>query len=338
MFSRRELLAATAGLSAALQTRCAREPASGARRPLAVSLSDRITLSSAYLTVEKGYFGDAGFDVEIARFSATQSIPLLAGGRLDVAFGGIRASLINAISAGLPLRIVAGREMANPNCGESFSVFARRSVFGEGPVDPHKLRGRRFAVRSAGVTEFVLDLFLSDYGMTRADVETVDLSVREAIVALVDGKIDAILDLEFARSPEAISPDIVRVWSFSDAYPGHQYSFIVFGQKLIEDETAVGARFLAAYLYGSQQFLAGETPQFMLDFAASNGLDVATTVAECRDTFAKDGSMDMPSLQALVDWHQTNERLTEVAPAADLVDTRFIEEARRMLENDSWRV
>ena len=338
MFSRRELLALTAGLGATTQTRCGKKPEGGPTRPLAVSLSERITLSGTYLAVEKGYFKDAGFDMEISRFSGTQSVPLLAGGRLDVAFGGIGASLINAIAHGQALRVVAGREVANPDCGESFSVFARRAVFDGGPIDPNKLKGKRFAVRKAGISEFVLELFLAEHGMTRADVEAVDLSVREAIVALAEGQIDVILDLEFARSPEAISPEIVRVWSFSDAHPGYQYSFVIFGEQLLEAETAVGARFLAAYLKGGQEFVAGETPQFMLDFAATHGLDLDVTVSECRDTFSKDGSIDIPSLQGLVDWHQSNGRLTQPSTAAELVDTRFIEEARRMLETDSWRV
>ena len=334
---RRDVLAFAAGMGLGTQTRCGGDAPPTSLQPLAISMSERLTLASAYLAQESGYFRDAGFELEITRFSNTQSIPLLAGGRLDVAFGGAPASFINAVSRNMPLRIVAGREHVNPDCGEAFSLYARRSVFDGGEIDP-KLRGKRFAVRSAGITEFVLDVFLEDLGMTRQDVETVDLSVREAIVALIGGKIDAILDTEFARSPEAVSPDIVKVWRFADARPGYQYSYIVFGQKMLEADVQVGGRFLAAYLHASSEFLQGKTPQFMRDFAATHGLDLEATISECRETFIEDGSIDLASLQTTVDWHRANGRVTEPVQASALADDRFVKEAQRLLRSGEWRV
>jgi ABC-type nitrate/sulfonate/bicarbonate transport system substrate-binding protein len=334
---RRHFLGFAAGLSLGASTRCGGDSDPAGRQPLAVSLSERLTLASAYLAEESGYFRDAGFELDIVRFSNTQVIPLLAGGRVDVAFGGLPASFINAVANDQQARIVAGREYVNPNCGEAFSLYARREVFGDGPVEAGKLRGKRFAVRSAGITEYVLDAFLDDNGMSREDVETVDLSVREAIVALAAGSIDAILDTEFARSPEAVSPQIVKVWRFADARPGYQYSYVLFGQRMLEDVEA-GARFLAAYLKAGQDFLAGKTPQFMLDFAAKHGLDVQETVSQCRDTFAVNGTIDEPSIRQTVAWHARHGRVPKLLEPSELCDSRFVTEANRLLADDRWRV
>jgi ABC-type nitrate/sulfonate/bicarbonate transport system substrate-binding protein len=333
---RRDVLGFTAGLSLAMATRCGGGSKTSGLRPLAVSLAERLTLASAYLAEESGYFRDAGFELDIVRFSNTQVIPLLAGGRVDVAFGGLPASFINAVANDQRTRIVAGREYVNPDCGEAFSLYARREVFGDGPIDAGKLRGKRFAVRSAGITEYVLDAFLDDSGMSREDVETVDLSVREAILALASGRIDAILDTEFARSAEAVSPQIVKVWRFADARPGYQYSFVLFGQRLLDDVEA-GARFLAAYLKAGQDFLAGKTPRFMLDFAATHGLDVDETVSQCRDTFAVDGAIDEPSIRKTVAWHARHGRVPKPVEPSALCDTRFVTEANRLLADNRWR-
>ena len=98
-----------------------------------------------------------------------------------------------------------------------------------------------------------------------------------------------------------------------------------------------GARFLAAYLKGGQEFLAGRTPNFMREFAANNGLDLEMTLSACRRTFAADGLIDLASVQRIIDWDVRKGYATEPMEASQLVDTSFIEEARRLLEADLWR-
>lgn len=332
--TRRDLL----GLAAATATvGCSQQAADDGLREISLSLSERLTLSGAYLAEEVGYFRDAGFSLNILRLSGLQTMPLLAGGRLDLVFSPVNAGSINAMTRGLPLRVVAGREVANPNCGETFSLFAHRSAFDGGSIEPRRLKGKRFAVRSGGMSNFVLDTFLDEVGMTSSDIEQVDLSVREAIAALSTGTIDALFDSEFSYSLLATSPDVVKVWRFAEARPFHQYSYIIFGETLLQADVKVGARFLAAYLKGAGDFLDGRTPQFMRDFAASHGLDEKITVSACRDTFVRDGSIDLKSLQAYADWHVKSGRVQEPVDVSTLIDLRFLEEAQRMLADDSWR-
>lgn len=332
--TRRQILCGGGVLAAA---GCARKVESVAVREVSVALSEHLSLASVYLADEAGLFAEAGFRINRVRLSARDAIPVLAGGKLDIAFGGVAAPLMAAVANGMSIRVVAGREVADPECGESFSLYANKAIFGAGPVDPQKLRGRRICIRKRGISEFLLDTFLKRNGIPYDAVEKVDLPLNEAIAALSSQRIDALLDIEFARSPMAASPQIVRVWRFADAQPGHQYSYILFGKAMLED-AAGAARFLAAYLEGARRFLSGETPKFMTEFATTYGLDVEQVVKACRKTFREDGSVDVPSLERLFAWQFERGYATLPLQISQLVDTRHLQSAQRMLADGSWRV
>jgi ABC-type nitrate/sulfonate/bicarbonate transport system substrate-binding protein len=317
---------------------CVRKRQNGPLREVSVALSEHLSVSSMYLAEESGYLRQAGFQFKAIRLSVLQAIPLLAGGELDVILGGVSSQLLNAVARGMKIRVVAGREYVNPSCGEDYTLYAHRGVFGGGAIDPRRLKGKRFSVRSRGITELVLDTFLRTFGMKPEDVERVDLPLNESLAALAGRKIDALFDLELSRSRLALSPDIVKVWRFADVQPFHQYSFVIFGDSMLRAGLGPGSRFLAAYLQAAGEFLDGRTPRFMRDFAASHSLDVEKTVAECRDTFPRDGAVDIASLQRTIDWHVGKGYATQPMKAEQLIDPSFLEEARKLLASGRWRV
>ncbi|HRJ21024.1 MAG TPA: ABC transporter substrate-binding protein [Bryobacteraceae bacterium] len=307
-------------------------------REISVALSEHLSTSSMHLADEAGYLREAGFRMNVVRLSAIQAVPLLAGGRLDAILGGVPAPLLNGVLRGMAIRVVAGREHVSPACGDGYTLYARRAVFGKGPVDPRRLKGKRFSIRSRGITEFILDTFLKELGMELGDVERIDLPLRESLAALASGQIDAIFDPEVSRSALADSGELVKVWRLADVLPMHQYSFVIFGESLLKTGVEPGARLLAAYLQAAGEFLEGRTPRFMREFAERHGLDPEKTAAECRDTFARDGAIDRASLQRTLDWHAGKGYATARLEAGQLVDERFLEEARRMLASGEWRV
>lgn len=315
---------------------CSRAPEDTPLREISIALSEHLTVSAMHLAEELGYLAQAGFRMTVVRLSAIQAVPLLAGGKLDVILGGVPSPLINAVLRGMTIRVVAGREYVNPNCGDGYTLYAHRGAFGNGPVEPARLKGKRFSVRSRGITEFILDTFLKAHGMTTDDVERVDLSLNESIAALAGNRIDAMFDPEFSRSPLAVSADIVKVWRFADVHPFHQYSFVVFGDSMLKEGLAPGARFLAAYLKAAAEFQQGRTPQFMRDFASTHNLDVEATVSACRDTFPADGRIDAASLQRTLDWHASKGYATGLLKAESMMDKRFLDEAQRLLRSGDW--
>ena len=316
------------GGAAALGPGCSRKPP--APKKIIVATLPHVTLSSLYLAHESGYFSQAGLDVELRQVGlAAESLALLAGGKVDVSFAGVTPSLVNAVAKGAKLRIVAGREVATA-CNETCTLFVSRKTFPAGLTDLKKLQGKRVAIQGVTMTHFCLDTFLQGAGISSKDLEIRTLRMPEAVAAMLAGRIDAFVSSRFERDIDRFKAITHRIRSLAEALPNYQYSFIVFGDAILNAETSLGARFLAAYLRGVREYVKGKTPKFLYDYAASNKLDPQTVEKACRDTVVMDGSIDLKSLEMFIDWSVRAGFSPQAVPAASLVDTRFIEQARKL--------
>lgn len=93
------MLATVAGLLLALAA-----PASAQKISIAVVPS--VPGGTTYVALDKGYFRDAGLDVDIARIdSLGKAGAFLATNQVQVAQGGINAGFCNAVAQGLPVTL-----------------------------------------------------------------------------------------------------------------------------------------------------------------------------------------------------------------------------------------
>ena len=68
-----------------------------------------------YIAVEKGYFEDAGMQVELLPVEGgTENVVQVAAGNFDVAGGGIGAGMLNAVARGIEFEIVAPLHTERP--------------------------------------------------------------------------------------------------------------------------------------------------------------------------------------------------------------------------------
>jgi ABC-type nitrate/sulfonate/bicarbonate transport system substrate-binding protein len=293
---------------------------------LRVSLLPRFVSAPVYLAEEAGYFREAGLRLEIIPMTATaEMMPLLAAGKLDVAFAGAIPAAMNAIANGAKLRIVAAREMAAPGC--IHEIYGNRKSFPQGLHDLGSLKGKRIAVSGpASLSGFLLDTLLDSVKLHTGDIKLLKMRVSESLPALIAGNIDAVVDedMEFSL------PDVVAGPGLGDILPGLQYSFIYFGSALLEGDRERGASFLTAYLRGVAAFRAGQTPQAIEKLAdATASLDPAVVERGCRTRFTQDGAVDLASVQKMIDWSVKRQFLPAPLNAAEAVDTRFLEGSRR---------
>ena len=296
-----------------------------------VSLSPLLTMSPFYVGYEAGYFRDAGLDLEVSRdLPGVQSIPLLAGGKLDVGFVPLNPGLANAILRGARLRIVAGRDMAAPACNEH-RIYVRMASYPDGIRDMRQLRHRSIAVTSSTpFSLFVMDKLLEHAGMTRADIDIRPMGSNDRLAALLAGGVDAMLTLSTEPAPLLRSLKLAPGPGLADVLPNYQFSHIVFGARLLDGGVRTGAAFLHAYVRGAHEFLAGRTPAFMDQFAKTHDLDPALVRSGCRDSFEHDGRLHFDDMQVYLDWMKINGYLANPVSARTLVDTRFLEAMQRM--------
>ncbi len=321
------LSAVAAGLAG-----CAGRRESETGEPLVrVLITPRITMSGLFVAIEDGYFTEVGLRVEPTTITRSmQMIPLLLDGQAHAAMVGMSAAVINALDRGGQLRLVAARQGTSTTCGAPYTIYGNAQAFPNGIPDLRALRGKRVAFRAGPtLSEYAFDVMLERAGLTDDDVKLVDLGEREAVGALFAGRIDAMLAAEFEKDPSVVSGNYVAGPGLSDIFPNHQRGFIAFGRSMLEADHEIGVRFLAAYFRGVDAFLNGRTPAYLGEIARATGLDPEKVRISCRDNILSDGRIDVESVQRFIDWAASKEYCRHAVAAAQLIDSSYVEEARR---------
>jgi NitT/TauT family transport system substrate-binding protein len=301
---------------------------------LTVAAAHRLSMCPLYLAYESGYFADAGFDIEIVKdLGSAASLPLLAGGKLDAAITSFGAPVVNAVARGARVRLVAGREMLSSSCGTSGVLFLSRKVFPHGVANMRQLQGARIGISNTStVMGFWLDTLLRHDGMRLSDVVVRKMSDNEKIAALHAGALDALMSSEADLSAELEPLGLLAGPSVASLLPGFQYSYICFGNRLLDGPVEIGARFLRAYFRGATGYLGGRTPQFFEDYVKESSLDPGVLRRTCRATFAPDGSIHLDDLRRYTEWMGAHDLCPAGVDVATLIDTRFLDLARKL----SW--
>jgi NitT/TauT family transport system substrate-binding protein len=291
---------------------------------LRVAAPPHTTMAPLHLAIERGYFRNAGLDIEIVPLQrSSDALPVLAKGRLDAAIYSINPPLINAIAKGARIRIVASRNIALPDCGDIGAIYVSSRI---GSVSD--LKEKRISnAHAASVTEFSLDTALSLAGVPRSTITRVSLQPMEAAAALLRGEVDAIVGSDLTTLAALRNPKVKRLTDLGRLLPGHQYSHIEFGASLLDGPADTGIRFLRAFYRGVREFIAGATPKFLDDFASQAGRDFDSAALRCRKHFVPDGRIDLPSIGRFVTWAFSKGYCEKSIDAASLIDGRFLETA-----------
>jgi NitT/TauT family transport system substrate-binding protein len=329
---RRTFFTAPAVAAAGVLASCKKPAVNPSRMDLRVSAVRRLSMCPFYVTYESGYFAQEGFDVELEKDMGTaQSLPLLAGGKLDASFTSFGPPVVNAVSRGARVRVVGGREVISTSCGTAGTVFVSRRKFPKGVQSMRQLKGARIGVsNSAPQTIFWLDMMLQHEGMTLSDVEQRKMRETERIAAIHAGELDGFVATEPDMSGELAALGIWPGPSLSAVLPNFQYSHILFGSCLLDAPVETCARFLRAYFRGAAEFLAGKTPRFLADYAKESNLDPKLIGQRCRATFEPDGHLHLDDMRRYTEWMAAHDMCPGNLDVTAMVDTRFIEAIRTM--------
>ena len=183
--------AALAGLLALSTSAIAR-----ADEPLKAKVGVLRLQSSApvFIAQDKGYFRDAGLDVELKFFDAAQPIAVATtSGDVDFGITAFTAGLYNLAGKGT-LKVIGG--MSREKAGYPLiGYFASNNAYAAGLKTPKELAGKRIAVTQVGSSfHYSLGLLADKYGFKLSDVKIVPLqSLSNAAAALKGETVDAAL-------------------------------------------------------------------------------------------------------------------------------------------------
>lgn len=213
---------------------------------------DPVTLKVAYMPNmgsasaiiagrDQGFYKEMGITVKLVQFQGGPAeIAAMASGDIDIAQIGHGAHALcvegQAQIFGLDLY------------GKSDEVLANQS---KGISRIEDLKGKKVAVTAGTSSEIVLDLALERGGMTRDDMEVVEMDANGAVTAMISGNVDACASWSPSTNiiKEKMGGKVVSLAGNADffdqaAFPG---SFIA-TEKFAKNDRDVLVRFYAATL------------------------------------------------------------------------------------------
>ena len=247
-FTRRQSLALLGGTAAAGLA----APAIAANRSVTVGALRFTSHSASFIALERGYFADAGLDVQLEFFQAAQPMAVaIASGDVDYAVTAISGGLISLADKGA-IKVIGGALQEEEGI-DGQQILVSDAALQAGRTEPAKLDGATFGVTQSGSSFHYM-------GARIADVEGISLSfkplqkVGAIIGALRSGQIDAWSIVPHIAKPLAGSGAVHIIGAVRDYIPNYQITTAFTSARNAAEERGMTENFLAAFARGIDDY------------------------------------------------------------------------------------
>jgi NitT/TauT family transport system substrate-binding protein len=268
----------------------------------------------------RGYFKDAGLDVDIALIDASAAfVPALATNELNVVEGGISANLFNGVAQGLPIT----------STPINHSLMLRYDLRNE-IKSISDLKGRTVAVNAPNsIALYEVTRILESAGLTINDVQTKVIPFAQMAVAFQTKAIDAGLEITpfTALLPKQ---ELAIAWIDSDTIV--KPSPVMISASMFNTDWAKNNPGTAKAYY-CDAYHGGAWRRELLRLLVANGV---STSPELLDTIpwpsrSPEGYIPRASLTDVQHWYVTQGLVRTDLPLDRLVDESFAQDANRAL-------
>ena len=249
-FTRRSALA-TMGAATALGLAA---PALASNRKITVGALRFTSHAASFVGYERGYFADAGLDVELRFFEAAQPMAVaIASGDVDYAVTAISGGLVSLADKGA-IKVIGGGLQEEVGI-DGQKILVSDAAFQAGITAPALLDGKSFGVTQAGSSFHYM-------GSKIAQKEGITLSfkplqkVGAVIGALKSGQIDAWSIVPHIAKPLAGSGEVHIIGDVADYVPDYQVTTVFTSARNAADERGMTQNFLAGFSKGVTDYNA----------------------------------------------------------------------------------
>jgi NitT/TauT family transport system substrate-binding protein len=284
----------------------------------------------------RGYFKEAGLDVDIALIDASAAfIPALATNELNVVEGGISASLFNGIAQGLPIKIAFDSTSTPIN----HSLMLRDDLKNE-IKSLRDLKGRTVAVNAPNsIALYEVTRILESAGLTINDVQTKVIPFAQMAVAFQTKAIDAGLEITpfTALLPKQ---NLAIAWVDSDTVVKPSPVMIsasMFNTDWAKNNPDTAKAFFTALLHGVRDYCdayhGGAWRPELLRLLVTNGVSTNPELLDAIPWPSRnpDGYVPRSSLADVQHWYVAQGLVRSELPLDRLVDESFAQDANRTL-------
>ena len=290
--------------------------------------------SGNFVAFERGYFADAGLDVEFEFFQAAQPMAVaIASGDVDYAVTAVSGGLISLADKGA-IKVIGGALSEEEGIdGQKF--LASDAAFQDGVKTPKDLDGKRFAVTQAGSSFHYM-------GSKMAQAEGIEMSftplqkVGAIIGAMKSGQVDGWSIVPHIAKPLAGSGAVHIIGNVSDYLPNYQVTTVFTSAKNAADERGLTESFLAGFSQGVDDYTAA-----MIDGTADQdemvGLihkyvytdrpieKAAPSIINGTMRLNKGAALNIASIQDQLNWFQSEGLVDADITIEQLVDSSYVD-------------
>jgi NitT/TauT family transport system substrate-binding protein len=291
-----------------------------------------------FLAADKGYFRDAGLDVQIIGFngSSTLQIPRLARGDVDVMGTALGPAFFNQFAGGFNIKLLATVSAERAGWSDTTWLLVRQDLWDARAIRNYAdLRGKRIDGAAPGSPVDFLALSAIEHGgLGTSDVQFSE-KLHDAptwLGALRNGSVDVLGIPE----PVATQMQVLKVahkWvGMSTLAPWYNEEFLAASESFTRDRHDVAVRFLQAYLRAVRDIRRSNgrwTPELVATTAKWTALPAEMIRQIPGPAYPGDGDIDDASVAHQQDvWHQRGLVAVETPPAA-FIDAVSVQEAIR---------
>ncbi len=229
-------------------------PATAAGRKITVGALRFTSHAGSFIAFERGYFDEAGLEVELKFFQAAQPMAVaIASGDVDYALTAISGGLVSLADKGA-IKVIGGALSEEPGI-DGQKILASDAAFQAGLTSPAALGDKSFGMSTAGSSFHYM-------GSKVAAAEGVDLSfkplqkVGAIIGALKSGQIDAWSIVPHIAKPLAASGAVHIIGDIADYLPDYQVTTLFTSAGNAAGERGMTESFLGAYARGVADYNA----------------------------------------------------------------------------------
>jgi NitT/TauT family transport system substrate-binding protein len=323
-------------IAAAAATRAAR-----AAETIRLGLLHTVSPAPFYLAQERGYFTQAGLDVQFRFFEAAQPIAGAAvAGDIDVGVTALTGGFFSLAGKG-ELKVIGGA-LHEQKGYDLTAVLVSKKAYDAGLTSLDKLGGHSFAITQYGSSFHYMVGQLA--GQAGFDLKTVSLrplqQISNMVAAVRTGQVDATMAIASMARPAAASGDAHIIGWVGDHVP-YQITALFTTRAMIASRAPALKAFCGTYQRGvadyRDAFLRYDAQHRLIADAKTDAAipaiakyvfpgdpSAAEKIKSGIGWYDEGAALDVADVRAQIEWFQAQGMVKGPIDPADIIDTGFL--------------
>lgn len=293
--------------------------------------------SASFIALERGYFEEAGLDVEFEFFQAAQPMAVaIASGDIDYAVTAVSGGLISLAQKGA-IKVIGGALSEEAGI-DGQKILVSDAAFQAGKTSPKDLDAALWGITQSGSSFHYM-------GDKIAKAEGIELKfkplqkVGAVIGALKSGQIDAWSIVPHIAKPLAGSGEVHIIGDVADYLPDYQVTTVFTSAKNASDKREQTEQFIKAFSRGIDDYAAAMIDKTGGEDGVNEMVDLihkyvyvdrprekaAPSIINGTMRLNSGAALNVNSIQDQLAWFQAEELVDQSITLDTLVDTSYVD-------------